>query len=533
VARKQTAPRWQWHSVPTFGGGLHFSENPASIRDDEWTWGRGWLAQNGYAEIGPGYVQVTAGVWPGQGADVYTLVGLTQNAFDWDDQAVIAAFVDTTGPPRARLYKVNVGGVRTELTWDGAGFAASGDPLVRVHAAFLNGFMLFNFGIGGGPPTLIRWNGGATWHGIQTTGSPQAYYLASFGGHLVAGVYETLGIPLTPAGARGLALSSADDESLWLPAVSNTADFLVLDDVPSVVNALAPIGDNLGIFTRNGIYVLSPTGGDPPFTRHLYSRRGCLDTMALGSHAYASPLTGAMVGVTPIGTVYRGMDDFYVADLGQGIGRRVFAYYQAQLQGTDPPPFYLWHDGRGVLLIPTPTDLLCYEPKTSAWSQLPLPASPLQRHAVVWDTRGGGAIGLPSARHWIGVGNQLWTERSDGVPAGGEFVDSKDFHLGAPAVTKSWSRIKVEWEPLTNAATDAIEIFAAPHDAPSTALLGSPGLETQTLTFQSLGILTGGATELTCRLRSKYIRWRFKQKSGRARIRGFAFRHTGSGERAT
>src|SRR5262249_22320041 len=117
----------------------------------------------------------------------------------------------------------------------------------------------------------------------------------------------------------------------------------------------------------------------------------------------------------------------------------------------------------------------------------------------------------------------VYVEDPNAASGAGAFFDTKDFCFGTPAVRADIEAIKVEWECLSNATTNAIRVYALSRDDLLPGILGSDGLQ-QDLTslFVLQGTLTGGTARLPVRLRGKYVRFRFQQVSGRMRIRSFA-----------
>lgn len=515
-------------SVPSCGGGLNFTKNPTDLDAGEWSWSEGFVAKDGYAEVLPGY-ESSSNVAISNDPFV---TGIFQNPFGWTSpqDPVLVAAVDTDVNQYARLFLHTPGvGLGTEVPWDSVGTQPSGDPLnVVTVPAFLNGYLCMNFGIGPGAVSMIRWDGGASFGGISQ--APQAYYLANAAGHLVAAVTA-----FTQAGVRSVAWSRSNDESTWTPATSNDADDAVLDDVLSAINGLSPLGDNLGIFTRGGIFQMMSTGSIPAFTRHFAQGRGAWDAFPDLSSAWFP--RGPHLGRTPHGTIFRGADNFYVAENGQPIASKVFDYWRYRYEAnafpgfsTMPAPQLQWHESRGVLYVPVAPDpssndveALLYDPATGAWSRRALPSgAELWRHACVWSEN--ASTGVVGHRHifssQLGI---MYIERADGAAAGGEFFDSKDFRLPDPFQRAEAVRIKVDWEPLTNATTDALEILTYWRDdfAP-TGVLGSAGKHLDfTSQMVSQGTLSNGQSELDLRGNGKLLRIRFRRSSGRLRVRGF------------
>jgi hypothetical protein len=519
--------------VPSFGGGLNLTGHPAVIDPSEWTWCDGFLAKYGCAETLPTYVQVRDNAYLAGGV----AHGLLQNPFRLDQAALVVA---PGSPPK--LFKVSETGATTEVPWDGVGASPMSGPASLCMAGFLNGFLVISAGISSTNSSLFKWNGGATFAAINPSAPVRGLFLASFGGHLVTAYTAT-----SQAGARTVRWSDANAESVWDPAVSNSADDVLLDDVESGIVGMAPLGgDALGIFTGTAVYVLTPTGGIPSFTRQIFSLQGHTD-IGVSDLGVLNPVQAQYIGVTPYGLVYCGHDDFYLVGSG-GVGSRIFRYYLKRPGGTeDPPPApFVWHRERGVLIVPKTKvvqgldtlEFLYFDPTTHAWSRgraVKNDGSPLwiRAHALITSRLVGNNV--PNRRHWLisaDISDPGAIYREDPSTAiAGAFVDTKDFAFEDPLDDDYLDRIKLDWEPLTNAATDAIEVLAYTRND-LTQIIGSPGFEQDfTSLFVSQGTLTGAQSELPLRLRGRYTRLRFKQVSGRVRIRGFSLRRERAGDR--
>lgn len=515
--------------VPSFGGGLNFAANPLTLRDDEWTWARGWLAKDGYAEVLPTYEQVKTAGWSG-----ITLnpIGLFQNIFSYSDAILVVG--TRSSDSTLKLYKITPAGSVTAITWDAVGTAPSGDPTCVAHAPFLDGYMVFNGGVGSTAVGVMRWNGGATFSGIST--APQAYYLTSFSGRLVAGWNA-----LTQAGVRTVSISDANSTTVWTPAISNSADSFVLDDAESGVNGFGSAATALAVFTRGKIYGLAATGGIPPLTRQVLLQRGSLD-YSIPTADWSLPGNGALIGETPYGLMYRGTDDFYFLGGDSGVGRKIYQYYRTQeLTSTaGQMPFLLWHATRGAVIVSVPLvfseatlvpEILLFDPATGAWSRrdLPIGVEPV-RHGMVWDTTASGNIARQ--RHcFINADESIYIESSTNTPVGTEWVWTKFFGFGSPIATSLVDRIKIDWEPLVNLSTDTLTIWGEPRNDLSrtltgTSILGNPGLDTAYVGgLVLLGTLSAARSELSCRQIAKYHRFVFQATSGRPRIRGFSLHY--------
>ena len=522
-------PGWDVVVVPTFGGGLNFAGHPGSIRDDEWTGCNGWFAKDGYAEIRTAYEEVKATGWlPISGAETARVIGIAQNPFSSVDAALIGtAYLSGSALPW-RLWKLRDDGTLTEITFgtdtQGGATTPTGNRAGYMPAAFLDGYLCLSGGHPSDGYSMIRWNDGATFQTIKPVGFSRfvAQHLASFGGHLIAADGSN---GTTSDRGRAVFVSDADSTDVWAPAVGNSADDFALDDAIASLTAVGPLTNNgFALYTRGVTYVLQPTGGIPPFTRQTLQARGVLERQN--------------VGLTPYGPFIRSSDDFYIG--ATPVGRKIWRYYR-KLKEMDAlaVPEFKYHERDGAVLVmarseTATADLLLFDPVNGAWSRTLLPSvgSGWIRHGFLYDNNSGNAS-YDLGRHWIAaIDGTIYAEAFTATtPHSGAFVNTKFFHYEDPTRDNYYGRIKVDWEPLTNATTDAIEILAEVRNDLSQAVLGSVGGDIPG-TFTSLGTLTGGASELAMRKRGKYIRFRFQHSSGRARIRGFALlRRRGSSRR--
>jgi len=527
--------------VASFGGGLNFSGNPASIRDDEWTWADGWWAREGTAEVLPQYTQVSDGSWL---TATYAPLGIVQNPFSYRDAALIGT-VSSNAANVVKLTSMSSTGTATDIPWDTIGTKPCGvtnNLLGLLGSAFLNGYLVLSYGTTSSTNTsVIKTSDGATFSSIKPTATLTPAMLASFGSHAIAA-----GIGQTQAGVRTVLISDANDPTVWDPAISNSADSLVMDDAESGVTAMLRMDANsLGLWTRRGQHVLSPTGGIPPFTRQWVGTQGAWPAVS-GSNDPALILH-SLAGETPYGVVIRGPDDFYLGQ--QKAGKGMFAYFLAQETVASLFqwfPQYVWHAARGFVILPgqfgsgspgVRGEYLLWDLQRSVFMRRTFqpPSSAIIRHAFLLDNLNGTVAPL-QGRHWLVAGDgKVYTEDASGTAQSGAFVDTKDFAFGDPSRTDLVTKIKVDWEPLTNSSTDALDIYAVAHDDASKGVRGSAGLATANVTnaMALVGTLTGGASELVCRLQGKFVRFRFQQNSGRVRIRGFTIEHQADSTKAS
>lgn len=535
---------WEPLDIPSFGGGLNFTANPRALNNDEWSGCDGWLARDGYAEVAPGWSSTPlATVSPTVGEFV---TGLFPNPFT-EDGAVVTTLTPALSPGGVgKLYTVSGLGVVTEIT--PASTQVQGRLRAIATGAVLNGFLVLCFGCSDGTNfSLLKWNGGATYDIVDGGATALRWdAISGFKSHIV-GVYGERGssTAVTLATRRGIGWSDVDDPTVWLADVDNTANTATLDDLSSGITALLPLGpDALGIFTKDAIHMLGPTGQDPAFIRQEILRGiGCVP---LGpASEFAMPLHGLIPG----GAIFAGGDDLYTVASGRpdAIGSKIFRYWARDIRPTIPwnlplplRPF-VWHEDLGVLIVPRPIldpteqDVLYFHPRTGAWSRQSLPNVGTTAYRCHGFLSGLDIDGNVLRRHWLagsvaGV-SKLYLETPTGANLN-RTVDTKDFAFDSPSNDDEVSRIKVEWEPLTNASTDALEVYGVAREHPSKAVLGSQGLDTTVNFGTALGTLTGGASELTVKLKGRYTRFRFKNVSGRCRIRGLSIRRQRAGDKA-
>src|SRR5262249_46492460 len=185
----------------------------------------------------------------------------------------------------------------TEIPWDGVGPAVTRYAVhTAVQSAFLNGRLCVTVGSGPAGFSMFQWDGGSTFTTITGGMTTLRFaHLMSFAGHLIGA-----GIDWTEAGTRTIRISDAQDQTTWVPAISNSADSSVLDVSVSGITGMAFLdGNTLGIFTRAGCYGISPTGNIPPFTRSYLGMHVVCDA----SDAYSGSNLTVGQSVTPyVGT---------------------------------------------------------------------------------------------------------------------------------------------------------------------------------------------------------------------------------------
>lgn len=524
---------WQWKVIPRLDGGIDYSQHPAALDDHMWTDGDGFRPAFGTAETLLAYAQVQNETW---GGGAYTLMGMVQNPFDLTN-SVLAVVGKATG--EVKVYQIDLNGTKTEIPWSGADSSggaqalntgsASGAFSCTITSAFINGNVVLSVASENGTFGLLRWNGGANYTTIKDAGyaDMRCEYLASFGGHLIA-----VGTARTQAGIRTLRISDANSTDVWFPAVSNSADSIVLDSATSGFTGVAQHGTALALFTRRDVYALNPTGGIPPFTVTLAGTIGCSD-YDTGS---AVPTTGGFCGQTPHGVALVTADNIYLEQA--PIGSPIFRYFISRLSSDDRP--FLWHPGRGHLLLPYGTDpgiggggdhnaigVLGYDPIAKAWYRQGGFAAP-NGHLVSCNTHTGTIQGL-QYRYVVTSHGQVWAEgEQNSTYVTTATLDTKDFTVGTPPLRFEIDAIKVDWE---GASGVTLSVATYARDAMQPGVGANYDMTQGIITFTTQATAIGD--EAHFRVQGKYIRFRFTVSGGFARIRGFSFRFQPLSDRLT
>lgn len=522
---------WDWKIVPSVAGGLNLAGHPAAIDDSQWTYCDGFIVQQGWAMQMPRYHTTTPSWGIGYGP-----MGVVPNPFD-PAKSMLAVSSNGAGTAAGiKLYKVDPasGALSTQITWSGAdssggaqdvdtGFATPGGSLVT--SAFLNGYLVLCMGSpSAGTYSLLRWSGTGSYTSIKDAGivGLRGELVTAFGSHLVL-----VGTARTAAGGRTLRISEVNSTDTWLPAISNSADSVVIDEATSGINGALRVANNaLMLTTRSGAYQLSPTGGIPPFALNFAGGPGMMDPdfagVGLGYAAYWQ--YGCE---TPYGPLYLGPDNVYLGET--PVGTAVYSLLSARM-GVGRP--WAWHPGYGAALVPitqaTTPGVLAYSPTTQSWSYI---------DGV--DATGGQAVSVTKD----GSGKSYWahlTVTQDGyfqyqnAPSGLSYhvdakIDTKDFSFGAPPMDAYVAEIRVEWESFAG----RVNVYSWARNelnyGPSYAT--TDGLATPTWTYE--GLLLDGSPSLPVRLRGKYFRFRFQDDTGNGvRIRGLAIRYQPATDRS-
>jgi len=477
----------QWTDVRTFGGGLNFSVHPAGLRDDEWTYCTGFRAQLGNADSMPAYVTVNDGSWI---PATYTPALMVEDLVG----ANAGVLLPIRSGANVKLYNVQADGTATEITVSGTAptMSATGSTSPRFIAerTVLNGTQLFP--VGTSSYGIMTYDGTNFSRLTPGSGTIAGRWMVSYANRLITGNARTIYM--------------ADQSSLtdWTPAVSNSADTIDLDD-PGAVRSLIPTQDGVIVIGDERIYMLRSTGGIPPFT------------LSLLSYMPNAQVYGAY-GVTPVGVLYSRRDGLHL--VGGGMWEPSLKVGRA-IQDIQPRMFYDPIRGELIIRVGNAEIWRC-ELATGAWSTSSAPAT-LRDHC---DSRYSSYTHylLSSSAHIIYRDGEV----ADGSGYSGARVDTKDFTLPDGATAGYIDRIRVSWEPLTNATTDALQVYGwARQDYWPAASTGNAKFQygQGSGDFTSVGTMTGGGvTELPCRFRGRYMRWSFRPTSGMVRIRGFSFR---------
>lgn len=540
----------EWVQVPSFGGGLNFSAQPQAIEQHEWSWCNGFYPDEQGAIPLPLYtLRLPASYFAGK-TPPQTVFGLLMNPFSPSQPLLILTYETSgTDPVPVHLYRStgDVAGTN-EITWDGVGSPTTHYKTHRTApaSAFLDGWLVITCGSGDQGYSMLRWNGGTTFNTIVVGSTFRCGYLESFGEHLIGAAWGT-----TQADMRRIRISDANSTTVWIPAISNSADDAVLDDSVSGILALTMLNTNaLGIFTRIGVYGLAPTGNIPPFTRSwigMYPAADGGSPVGAGTTFYVQ--TTPLVGQTPSGVAHAGNSNLWIS-LETPIGTKVWRYLSYQTVPPDPAqrttPRILWHHRLRTLIVSTiahtpPTDgFFYYNPIQDGWGwQSSAFMAPVGGDQTL--TYLGTGLGVPQWTHFfVDANGNVMGEDPATSARPGIYVDTKDFAMPAGRYVDA---IKVDWEPLT--ASARLKVSCLTREGISDAgmvggiVLGTPGFE-QNLTalFDAVPdcqrcVLPAGASENALRAKGKFIRFRFAIDAGIARIRGFAFRQTDASDKLT
>lgn len=520
---------YDWHVVPSLGGGLNVSAHPAFIGDSEWSWSDGWQAKLGTAEVMTGFSEASDGSWvPASNA----VIGITADAFN-NGQYLIP--VRNTSTDVVRLYTVNAVGFATEITVSGtAPHGASVDARRGLLTpVMLDGLQVLAFGnTSSGNYTLATYDG-TNFARIAPSNPLQARFVVATNNYLIAA--STGGTTPTASEMRTIRVSDANSTQVWDPDISNNADEFTLDST-GIIRGLFPIADGAIVVTSDRTYALTRTGGVPPFQLSIAHEGGPHETLQHG------------VG-TPFGMFYGIVGGIMHNGAPLGAAEKVSRILNRSGSADNYTSKYLWHPARQALIVPhappgtssnTSLGNLYFDPAAGVWWRLTNPSAiglgldhaiaaigPTQPPTIVPRHMLMDASGVLYVEDTLDAGDS-----SD--PVTGAILDTKDFAYETPTTRDYTDRIKVDWEPLSNASTDAVEVLAYVRNDLSPGILGSQSLAMDlTSQFVSLGTLTAGASELPVRQHGKFNRFRLKQSSGRVRVRGIALRRRRGSDKRT
>jgi hypothetical protein len=538
----------EWTQVPSFDGGLNFSVQPAAIADNEWSWCNGFYPDEGGALPLPLYTQLIPASYFASKTPAQIVFGVLMNPFSPANPLLILTYeTGATDPAPVHLYtSTGETGNTIEITWDGVGTRPTRYQAHQTAAqsAFLDGWLVITCGSGDNGFSMLRWNGFTTFATLAPAGYStfRCAHLESFGGYLIGAAWGT-----GQADMRRVRISDANSTTVWLPAISNAADDLVLDDSVSGIVGMAPLNANaLGIFTRNALYSLAPSGNIPPFTRSYEGMYPAADggSKQGASHAFYVQ-TAPLCGTTPYGLAHVGYSNVHLG-LDTPIGTKVWRFLGYLV---DPPvnlprttPRLIWHHRLRTLIVPTiahpaPNDGFFYlNPLSQAWGWQNSTYVPLGRdHALIFL---GTGVGTPTWTHIVvNEAGDIYGEYPPMTPRPGIYVDTKDFAMPADRYIDA---IKVDWEPLFPGTMLKVSCLAREGindgvtDGP---VLGTIGFEQNLSTLFAhvpacqQCVLSPGGSENALRARGKYNRFRFEVVGGLARIRGFAFRQQMASDR--
>jgi hypothetical protein len=521
-------------AVPQFGGGLNLQAHPGALDPSEWAGCDGFMALDGAAEQVPTFATFQTLV-----AITGDPIGLLPYAFA-DDRLLVVT--EDTGDAKLATLGTN-SGVETLMTRVGGAANPSADEGDLATTAFLNGYQVVSCGIrttAGNRSSLVRLNNGTTYDTIDQPASEnlRAQGIVSAAGHIVAAGCRRLSANFIDVDARTIAWSSSNDESLWLPAVSNDADDVVLDDVSSPITAILNLGPQaVGIFTRENIYVLTPTASIPSFTRSLLLSgvgAGIARRITLDDYRRI-----AVYGEAPRGVVVVGNDRLFYISGSQvaEVGAKIVDFYFQKLRQDGSfdvrkqlrPIVYhpVWRQVIVPRLQEDGDDLLLYNVGNDAWGRVSL-------GGLVSGNGRRMVVARSTAPRLFILSDTLVVTAESGatIPDGfaNATVDTKDFSMAGSRLCYVDS-VVVDWESIGTTAGVLQVGIASRNDF---GVVGSLGRD-MSLSYTTQGTLTFAASvapsEQKARKVGRYHRIRFTATAGRARIRGFTVRLRAAGDR--
>jgi len=495
--------------VPRLGGGLNLSELPRDIQPDQWSWSNAMRPHDGVAEVMHAFTQVLAAGW----------LTLTPRAFqpylvdDDDDKVAVLAANPATEGTNAKLYTIDSGGSVANLSITGAAPAFNlsfGEKQARPNTAVIAATGESRQFFSGSVPssvtskfTMVRTNTFGI-DIVRVTGG-----LTELTPAFVANAAGALMVGWVGAGVgqgRRILVSDAGNGDEFRVNASTTSDDTIFD-AHGPIEDMVSTARGAAIVCRDAIYMATATGGVPAFR---------FDREAIGAGAlWASD--------TPLGLIYYGGHGLYLLNgprvdgmlgnhlvrsgLGQGDFTRISWHAEyAALAMYDYAAQVLWYVG------PNGAFRMAHGFSMPYVAGVAITRVPFRARNTTWLFNDST--------------DQIIADATRTTPFAGAFLETKDFAFGLPSENDRTISISVDWEPMSNATTDAIVVKASVRNDFSSGILGRDGMQTDQLSFTTLGTLAAnGSHELAnLNLRGKYVRFRFEQSSGFARIRGFTIR---------
>jgi hypothetical protein len=530
---------FQWHSVPSFGGGLNLAADPLSIQDDQWSMCHAFFPQHDQAQSAGALRKLATGAqwWPNTSS--FLPIGWVPDLIRLDYPGILAFYANNPVSTSSSVYCKRIYWDWTQTTppalpppqvvtipQSGSG-RLNADQYVYMpppmHTCVVGAQQLILFGIpgpGAGDTGAAKWVGDNQLYLLQNV---KARHACSASGHAIIAEVDT-----DYTNARTVKISDAGIISTWTPDISNSADYFTVDGGDRITGLVGVSGGFIVLMERT-LQVAQSTRQIPPFAIDAMQSRGSMGQGALG-------VTGA-VYMTSAGLANAS---------GQMLAPQI-ANYAVAFEGLH----VVRDQAHDAVLITNGlrSEFLGVNLRTDrAWRhQLPFNVfpgvpwnGPLVRH---------GAIVVRDPVNRAGEYSPLWImhmvmdlnsgdvygQWDDSVPETNAYLDTKDFAFGSSgqpvnnvtgAMVSYVDRLKVQWE---STATGALDVWVAVRNHLSrqagTAL---PWQEdtAQTLTWTKVGTLTAGLSELPLRLKGKFYRFRFAVSNGQPiRIRSFAIRN--------
>jgi hypothetical protein len=459
-----------------------------------------------------------------------------------------------------KLWSVNPPSTAVEITPTGGAVLADANAAASSHvsAAFLENNLHIGFGLpstldtstrvarlaptatGATPTTYTRLDG--VTNALISAGISPAF-LEVCRDHIIAAAVNLVGAGNTRrAATRTVAWCDSLQSHVWDTMMFNSAQTYEVTEAPYGITGIAR-GDvnNVLVFFSDRIMVLTYTGSNPPFTRSWVQLGGNIGGVVAPNTPTA--MIGARGGVanTPLGPVWTSDDNVYIWAGGpQPIGNQIRNYIREKTNRAVRILNPFWHGHWGLLCVPVGLtdanyDIFMFDPLTKAWSRQTLEIGGKLPVGTVYAPTGDSTTGV-WAGNWFTAASDghVLRETTDLTLAHlGAFVDTKDFAFDDIMADAYIDRIKVDWEPLSNTTTDIITVQALSRNHYGNILGSTGGEQNQSGNFVTQGTIVGSVqSEVSLRLRAKFVRFRFLQTLGRARIRGFSVRWQRAGDRA-